>query len=131
MEELTLNDAGRYTCVAENGAGHAETHFDIEVTSRFHSEWSSSIYFSLGYFCSSTCAERFVVAREVISVDQQLTESCLCGERISSALNRLDVQSDELSKNGTRTRVDYKSCSSAKRNVERVKELSRCSFSLN
>lgn len=35
IEELTLNDAGRYTCVAENAAGHAEIHFQIDVMSEF------------------------------------------------------------------------------------------------
>ena len=34
IERLTLNDAGRYTCVAENPAGRAETHFDIDITGR-------------------------------------------------------------------------------------------------
>ncbi|UJR25150.1 hypothetical protein I4U23_006509 [Adineta vaga] len=32
IEHLTLNDAGRYTCVAENSAGRAENHLDIDVS---------------------------------------------------------------------------------------------------
>ncbi|CAF1357382.1 unnamed protein product [Adineta steineri] len=32
IEYLTLNDAGRYTCLAENSAGHAENHIDIDVS---------------------------------------------------------------------------------------------------
>ncbi|CAF0756370.1 unnamed protein product [Rotaria sp. Silwood1] len=32
IEHLTLNDAGRYTCLAENSAGRAEKYFDIDVS---------------------------------------------------------------------------------------------------
>jgi hypothetical protein len=32
IEHLTLNDAGRYTCIAENPAGRAENHLDIDVS---------------------------------------------------------------------------------------------------
>ena len=35
IEHLTLNDAGRYTCLAENPAGRAEIHFDIDVSGMF------------------------------------------------------------------------------------------------
>lgn len=36
IEHLTLNDAGRFTCVAENPAGRAENHFDIDVSGSFN-----------------------------------------------------------------------------------------------
>lgn len=34
IEQLTMNDAGKYTCLAENPAGRAETSFDIDVSGR-------------------------------------------------------------------------------------------------
>ncbi len=36
IEHLTLNDAGRYTCLAENPAGRAENHIDIDVSGIFN-----------------------------------------------------------------------------------------------
>lgn len=36
IEHLILNDGGRYTCQADNPAGRAEKHFDIDVSSKFH-----------------------------------------------------------------------------------------------
>jgi hypothetical protein len=36
IEHFTLNDAGRYTCLAENPAGRAENYFDIDVSGIFN-----------------------------------------------------------------------------------------------
>jgi len=36
IEHATLNDAGHYTCLAENPAGRAAKHFDIDISGIFN-----------------------------------------------------------------------------------------------
>lgn len=45
IEHLTLNDAGQYTCVAENPAGRAENHFDIDIAGMINSKRTKKIGF--------------------------------------------------------------------------------------
>lgn len=47
IEHLTLNDAGRYTCLAESSAGHAEKHFDVDISGLF--DWFEK-FFWLKFF---------------------------------------------------------------------------------
>ncbi len=47
IEHVTLNDAGRYTCLAENPAGRDENHFDIDVSSRLNFKRIRNKYFIL------------------------------------------------------------------------------------
>jgi hypothetical protein len=45
IEHVTLNDAGRYTCLAENPAGRDENYFDIDVSGRFNFKRIRKKYF--------------------------------------------------------------------------------------
>ena len=94
IERLTLNDAGRYTCVAESPAGRAETHFDIDVTgiditgtSARRSSSTLKINHVDSRAFSSTGLQRFSITRRSSSTDQYHSDTQLRSLRLSESLH--------------------------------------------
>lgn len=119
IDHLTLNDAGRYTCVAENQAGRAETHVDIDVAGLCSRPPSSSTAHSDTF--SSTGLQRFSITNEVVSAPQYHYHSGLFSLWLSETIDSL-VSQPELIPDTSRKdrRVDHRSCSSDKHQISQI-----------